>query len=305
MSEIITIKNKNYKATISTLGAEIHSLEGLSDGTQYIHDGDPSVWHNHAPILFPFVARCLDNTFIIEGKETTWTKNHGFARDLETKVIEQSESKVVFELTESEKTLDRYPYKFSLKTTYEVTEKGLDWKITVTNNDSKAFAFSTGTHAAFTAPRNTDEKGTAISDYEVVFEKQEPLTAVLCTPEGFLKADEEGTRPLTAPYGEKVNGVVPLTPQGFANGHLFLNTGSEWVGLKNKKTGKILKIGTKGFPYVMIWQNTSGDPRFVCIEPWYGIPDAENTDHIWENKAGLIELAPGASFDAIQNIVIE
>ena len=44
---------------------------------------------------------------------------------------------------------------------------------------------------------------------------------------------------------------------------------------------------------------------FICIEPWYGIPDAENTDHIWENKRGLIELAPGENFDAVQNIVIE
>jgi len=305
MSEIITIKNKNYKATVSTLGAEIHSLESVTDGTQYIHDGDAAVWHNHAPILFPFVARCLDNTFIIEGKETTWTKNHGFARDLETKVIEQTETKAVFELTESEKTLDRYPYKFSLQTTYEVTEKGLDWKITVKNNDTKAFSFSVGTHAAFTAPRNTDENGTTIEDYEVVFEKQEPLTAVLTTPDCILKTDEEGTAPLTAPYGEKVPGVVSLAAGVFGNGHLFMNTGSDWVGLKNKKTGKILKIGCKDFPYVMLWQNTSGDPRFICMEPWYGLTDAENTDHVWENKAGLIEIQPGESFDAVQNIVIE
>lgn len=304
MSELITIKNCKFKATISTFGAEIHSLESLEDGTQYIHDGNPDVWKNRAPILFPFVARCLENKFYIEGKETVWTKNHGFARELETKVILKEDTKVVFELTESELTLDRYPYKFSLQTAYEITDKGLDWKITVKNNDTKSFRFSVGTHAAFTAPRNTDEKGTGIEDYQVVFEKQEPLTAVLCTPEGYLKVDEKGNAPLTAAYGEKDKGIVPLTSAGFGNGHLFLNTGSDWVGLKNKKTGSILKIGTKGFPYVMIWQNM-GSPRFICIEPWHGIPDTENTDHIWENKLGLIDLAPNASFESVQNIVIE
>lgn len=304
MSEVVTIKNSKFKATISTFGAEIQSLERLSDGTQFIHDGNPDIWKSRAPILFPFVARCLDNKFFIEGKETIWTKNHGFVRELETKVILKEETKVIFELTESELTLNRYPYKFSLQSAYEVTEKGLDWKITVKNNDTKAFRFSVGTHAAFTAPRNTDEKGTCIEDYQVVFEKQEPLTAVMCTPEGFLKVDDKGNTPVTAPYGEKEKGIVPLTAAGFGNGHLFLNTGSDWVGLKNKKTGSILKIGTKGFPYVMIWQNM-GAPHFICIEPWYGIPDTENTDHIWENKAGLIDLAPGASFDSVQNIVIE
>ena len=43
-----------------------------------------------------------------------------------------------------------------------------------------------------------------------VYKIKEPLTAVLCTPEGYLKSDEEGTSPLTAPYGEKEKGVVPL-----------------------------------------------------------------------------------------------
>ena len=304
MSELITIENEKYKATISTFGAEIHSLESKKDGTQYIWNGDASVWKNHAPILFPFVARCLDNTFIIEGKETTWTKNHGFVRELETNVVLQEPSKVIFELTESPLTLNRFPYKFSLQSVYELTENGLNWKITVKNNDSKTFRFGVGTHAAFTAPRNTDESGTCIEDYEVVFEKKEPLTAVLCTPEGFLACDEEGTAPLTKPYGENVPGVVPLTAKGFGNGHLFTNITSDWVGLKNKKTGSILKIGTKDFPYVMIWQNM-GEPRFICIEPWYGIPDAENTDHIWENKAGLLELEAGKSFESVQNIVIE
>jgi len=301
----VTIENAKFKAEISSFGAEIQHFIKKDDGTELIWNGDKSVWGNHAPLLFPFVARCLGGYFMIEGKKCEYTKNHGFARNLDTKVIEQTETKVAFELTESEDTTYRYPYKFSLVTEYEVTEDGLNWKMTVKNKDTKPFKFGIGTHTAFTAPRNTDAAGTSISDYVVEFEKKEPLTAVICTPDGYIAVDDKGNAPLTKAYGEKENGIIPLTAAGFGNGHLFGNFTSNWVGLRNKKNGSLISIESTGFPYCMIWQNTSGDPQFVCIEPWHGLPDTENTDHIWENKIGLNEIKPGESFVSKQDIRVQ
>ena len=301
----VTIENKLFKAEISSFGAEIVHFTKKSDGTELIWNGDSSVWKNRAPLLFPFVARCLGGYFMIDGKKCEYTRNHGFARDLDTKVILQEPEKVVFELTESDDTTYRFPYKFSLQTEYELTEKGLNWKMTVKNTDSKAFYFGIGTHAAFACPRNTDEKETEISDYVVEFEKKDPLTKVIVNNDCFLVPGKDGIAPTTAAYGEKENGFVPLTSAGFGNGHLFKNENSSWVGLRNKKTGSLLKIQTKGFPYVMIWQNTAGTPQFVCIEPWHGLPDAENTDHIWEHKPGMNNLQPGATFVSEQNLSFE
>lgn len=292
----ITIKNNFYKAEISTHGAEVQSFTRLCDGKNIIWNGDESVWKNHAPILFPFVARCLGGYFMIEGKKCEYEKNHGFARDLEHKIIEQSDSKAVFELLESSETLNRFPYSFSLRTSYELTDTGLLWKITVRNTDKKTFRFGLGTHAAFSM------EGEAAENFVVEFEKKENLTSVLCTPEGYIAADKNGNAPLTKPYGEKEAGTIPVTEKGFGNGHLFTNFKSEWVGLKNLKTGDITKISTKGFPYCMIWQNTAGSPQFVCIEPWHGIPDAENTDHDWAHKIGMNELSPGEEFTCEQDI---
>lgn len=297
-----TIENDFFKAEISSMGAEIQNFIRKKDDAKIIWNGDSSVWKNHAPILFPFVARCLGGYFMIDGKKCEYSRNHGFMRDLESKMILKERDKIIFELTESEQTLFRFPYKFSLQTEYALTKDGLNWKITVKNTDSKAFKFSTGTHAAFECPLNSDSPDTKFTDYEIVFEKQEPLTSVLCTPDGYIACDKNGNIPVTKPYGEKNNGIIPLTEAGFGNGHLFTKFNSEWVGLRNKKTGATVKIQTKGFPYCMIWQNTSGPAQFVCIEPWHGIPDAENTSHIWEEKAGLIELKPAESFECTQNI---
>lgn len=299
---IVKIENNKFMAEIDSFGAEIQHLVKKSDGTELIWNGDKSVWGNHAPILFPFVARCLGNYFMIEGKKCEYTKNHGFARNLDTKVILQEPAKVAFELTESEDTTYRFPYKFSLITEYEVTEQGLNWKMTVKNTDSKAFRFGIGTHTAFASPRNTDATGTQISDYVVEFEKKTALTGVKCTPDAYIITEADGKTPATFTYGEAEKGIVPLTKEGFGNGHLFLTGDSAWVGLRNKKTGSLISIESKGFPYTMIWQNVNGDPQFVCIEPWHGLPDTENTDHIWEHKIGMNEIQPGQTFVSQQNI---
>jgi len=87
---IIKLENNNFTTEISTKGAEMQNLVRKSDGKDIIWQGDKSVWGNHAPILFPFVARCNGDYFIIDGKKCEYTRNHGFARDLEWKCTLQN-----------------------------------------------------------------------------------------------------------------------------------------------------------------------------------------------------------------------
>ena len=296
---LITLENQFFTAEFSTKGAEIQKLTRKSDGKDIIWQGDKSVWGNHAPILFPFVARCLGGHFMIEGQKCEYTRNHGFARDLEWKCVEQNADSAAFELSQSEETLYRFPYNFTIRTEYALTEKGINWKIIVKNTGEKAFKFGIGTHAAFSF------NGSPAEDFLVEFEKKEPLTSIICNPDGYLKAAPDDTVPVMQLYGESEPGFIPVTSSGFGNGHLFMNISSNWVGLRNKKDGSIIKIQTKGFPYCMIWQNTAGSPQFVCIEPWHGLPDAENTDHQWQNKIALNELLPGKEFVCEQNIWVE
>ena len=152
---------------------------------------------------------------------------------------------------------------------------------------------------------NSDLHQSKAEDFVVEFEKKEPLTAVCCTPDCYLLTEENKNTIVTKLYGEKEPGIIPVTSTGFGNGHLFTNITSNWVGLRNRIDGSIIKIQTKEFPYCMIWQNTKGSPQFVCIEPWHGLPDAENCDHIWDNKIGMNELVPGEEFVCEQNIWAE
>ena len=67
MSKIIKLSNGILNVEISTLGAEIQSVE--KSGFENIWCADPDVWNGHAPILFPVCGRLKDNKYSFDGKE--------------------------------------------------------------------------------------------------------------------------------------------------------------------------------------------------------------------------------------------
>ena len=305
----ITLKNNKYEVVLNSLGAEINSFRVLKNGTQLVFEGPTEVWKYHAPVLFPHVGRIKDGFYTYKEKKYSLV-NNGMSRDMEHKVIAQDEKSVTFELTESEETFPKFPWKFSLKTYYELKDDGLIFTTTVTNTDSSEMLFSLGSHTAFCCPRNTDAAGTTNSDYQYEFEVKEPLTTVLLNSEAQLACDEDGTAPCTNLYGEKDAGIIPINEKGFGNGHFFTKFSSNWVGLRNKKDNSLIKVNCENYPYLMVWQGGNGAEGisgngFNCIEPWYGTADAENTDHSWENKPALISLESGKSFTADQSIMLE
>ena len=305
----ITLKNNKYEVVLNSLGAEINSFRVLKNGTQLVFEGPTEVWKYHAPVLFPHVGRIKDGFYTYKEKKYSLV-NNGMSRDMEHKVIAQDEKSVTFELTESEETFPKFPWKFSLKTYYELKDDGLIFTTTVTNTDSSEMFFSLGSHTAFCCPRNTDAAGTTNSDYQYEFEVKEPLTTVLLNSEAQLACDEDGTAPCTKLYGEKDAGIIPINEKGFGNGHFFTKFSSNWVGLRNKKDNSLIKVNCENYPYLMVWQGGNGAEGisgngFNCIEPWYGTADAENTDHSWENKPALISLESGKSFTADQSIMLE
>ncbi|WP_261789671.1 aldose epimerase family protein [Treponema pectinovorum] len=305
----ITLKNANYEVVLNTHGGEINSFRSVKDGTKYVFEGPESVWKYHAPILFPHVGRIKDGFYTYNGKEYNLV-NNGMSRDMEHTVVEQTQTSATFELVQNGQTLQKFPWKFSLKTHYELKDDGLIFTTTVTNTDNSTMLFSMGSHTAFCCPRNTDPAGTTNSDYQYEFEKKEPLTTVCLNDSAQLATDEEGTAPCTKLYGEVQPGIIPIDANGFGNGHFFTKITSDWVGLRNKKDGSLIKVNTKGYPYVMVWQGGHGEEGvsgngFNCIEPWDGASDAENTDHVWEDKIGLISLESGKSYTLDQSITIE
>ena len=83
---------------------------------------------------------------------------------------------------------------------------------------------------------------------------------------------------------------------------IFKGLKSSSVSLKNKAGNYCVTLKADGAPYWGFWQKYQSN--FLCIEPWWGITDAYNTNGHFEQKEGIILLPEGKEFKASYSIII-
>jgi len=83
---------------------------------------------------------------------------------------------------------------------------------------------------------------------------------------------------------------------------IFKDLKSRAVTLNSKTNGDILTMRFKDFPYLGIWAKPHAD--YVCIEPWIGIADNQNTDQQLITKEGIRALKTGKQFEASYSVEI-
>ena len=114
-----TIKNDKLTLTVSEHGAELQSIKD-NGGEEYLWQGDPAYWGRRSPILFPIVGTVWKNKYRVSGREYELSR-HGFARDMEFKLLAKGESQVVYGLHDNAETMKAYPFQFNLAVSYKLT----------------------------------------------------------------------------------------------------------------------------------------------------------------------------------------
>lgn len=274
---VYSIKNNFIEIKVNSLGAELSSLK-TSVGTELLWQANRDIWPRHAPVLFPIVGRLKNNSFVYRDQNYSLSQ-HGFARDKEFILIEQSENNLKFELTADESTLEIYPFHFSFIISYTLKDTVLDISYQIFNPDNKELLFSIGAHPGFSTCR---ESGESLQDYYLEMEGVSALIAERLQ-DGLLSGNT---------YELALNkGVMPLSVELFVNDALvFKNNQIKSIKLKSKKSKNGVELICKDWPYFGIWTK-KGCNQFVCLEPWFGITDSINTDSVINSKEGIIQLA--------------
>lgn len=273
------ISNQFVTAKINHKGAELFSLQSNNDKKEYIWEGNPDFWGKHSPVLFPIVGTLKNNSYQINNQSYSLSR-HGFARDMTFELIAQKEDSATFSIQSSSETLKIYPFEFEFQIQYSLENKKLIITYTVINKNNSALPFSIGAHPAFDLEGNFE-------DYEIEFEKEEPLVYSL------LENDLISSK--TAILTTQDN-YINLNYELFENDALiFKNLESKSVCI-SKKQKPFLKVHFQGFPHLGIW--TKVNAPFLCIEPWYGYSDTnQSTGNLFE-KEGIQILDANKSFNA-------
>lgn len=290
---MFTLKNDLLKITIRRVGAELQKITSVKNGLEFMWDGDPNIWASYAPNLFPIVGRLKDGEYS-HGTKNYKLPKHGFARESEYFYLsDKSDNQLRFTLENSKETLLAYPFKFQYSVTYELIKNSIHITYEVKNTDDKMIHFSLGGHPAFKCPIFPDEN---YDDYSLRFDHPETApTHLLNLKSGLFNGQTQNI------FQE--SNTIHLNSHLFDNDALvFKNLKSKNVTLESKTHGEILKFNFEDFPFLGIWAKPNAD--FVCIEPWQGLADYENSSQIFIEKEGMVSLEEKDTFKVSYSIKI-
>lgn len=292
MSLTHTLENETLRISIRETGAELCGITSVQTGMDYLWDGDPAVWASYAPVLFPIVGELKESTYLYQGNQYQLPR-HGIVRNNpKVRLTDKNENTLTLTLDYDEDTLLVYPFRFRFDTIYILEQNQIIVQHRVENRGENEMYFSVGGHPAFCCPRHKHE---AYNDYYLEFERAETVSRWLITDKGLLSGRTEPVLTGTA--------VLPLTHELFNEDALvFKDLLSTSVSLKSSKSPEVVTVRYSDFPYLGIWAKPQGD--YVCIEPWLGVADSQQTDQQFETKEGLIRLASQATFVATYTIEI-
>lgn len=278
------IKNSFIKAKIKLFGAELNSLQKIDEDLEYIWQGNPKYWARHSPVLFPIVGRLKNDSYFYKNKKYSLSQ-HGFVRDKEFELIKKGEDFIEFRLKNDEETLKNYPFLFELNISYKLEKTKLIISYKVKNRSEDRLYFSIGAHPAFN-----------ISSGDFLdFEDVRTSKRYFLDDKGLIYKNQE--------VSFTKNSLI-LDEEIFKNEALVFNDKNiKSIILRDKNSNKILKVEFKDFPYLGIWSKPNLAP-FVCIEPWFGVADEENSNQNIEDKRGIQVLLKDELFSCFYSIEI-
>lgn len=285
MSELLTLENTDFKVTVSPLGAEVQSIYSKQHNFDYLwDDAGRGYWSRHAPILFPFIGRSNQDSYLLNGQTYSMTQ-HGFIRDQIFTVSESDADHAVLQFSSTAATRTNYPFDFDFVVRYALTKAGLVTTFEVANTSTTQMPFALGSHPGFNVVGD-------LSDYTLTVE----------SANGPVRLKQFGIKPAPfrdgqiKPLTTAVGAHMPLSHKLLDDGLIILaNTDLTSIKLDATSTARSIRLSLTDFPYVAIWSPENKKAPFVCIEPFAGLPDEYGQPGDLFDKLGNNILDPGDS----------
>ncbi len=280
-----TIGSDEITVVIDSLGCQPRHITSSSK-QEYLWTGDPLVWKDSAPLLFPFVGRFKDKKYLYAGKEYP-ASLHGFIARRVFTAIKQEKETLVMEYCSTEEDKETYMFPFAITVTYTIVSNTLHITYEVRNRGESEMHFGLGFHPGFTVPLS--QTGNVVfEDYYLQF--QYPTLKELLMDENCLYSGQETDRKLDK------NNRLPLRHSLFDNDALIFKDWGCSVSLQEPTGSHEIRIDTKDFPYLTLWHHPNSADPFICIEPCVSIPGRSGEIVAIAEKEDFKHLAPGGTF---------
>ena len=271
----VALAHEAARATVALSGAELRRWSVA--GRDLMWPGDPAVWPEISPILYPVVGWTRDGARV-EGRRYGLGL-HGFAR-FEPFALEASGPDFVrLRLVDSARTRAVYPFAFALSVEYRLEADALAAAIEVANPGATPAPYACGFHPGFRWPLGAAGRDGA----RIRFEKPERAEVPIIAPGGLIG---RAVRPVPLAGRD-----LPLSDALLGGDALcFLNCVSRALTFLDA-SGASITMDFPGFDHAALW--TRPPAPFLCLEAWTGYGDPEGFDGELIDKPSMRVLQPG------------
>lgn len=290
---IYEIKNDMLSVCADTAGGQLRSIRD-SEGREYLWQGDPAIWKESAPNLFPYIARMTDKSYTYKG-QTLHMEIHGFLKYSELKLVECQGDTMVMALESSGDTRNIYPFEFRVEIVYKLTGSCLDITYRVMNKGEKKMYFGIGGHPGFNVPF---AKGHEFTDYYLDFGEECAPLRVGMSEDCFVTGED-------APYLLRDGRYLDLRHDLFDDDAIILKDMPRAVTLGCAGEDKAIRVEFPGMAYLGIWHKPKMIAPYVCIEPWTSLPSRKGIVEDLETQENLISLEPGGTYENQWSIAVK
>ncbi len=253
----IVLVSGGARAEIATRGAEARSWS--VEGRELLWPGDPAIWDQISPILFPVVGWTRDGARVA-GRHYALGL-HGFAANHEFEIDARGADFARLALRDGASTRAVYPFAFRFAVEYRLSAAALDIALEVENTGDGPLPYACGLHPGFRWPFESGPREGAF----VRFEKAERPEVPVIAPGGLIGA----TRRAIPLRGNE----LALSDALFARDALcFLNLASRSLRFE-QADGAAIEMDFSGFAHAALW--TRPGAPFLCLETWTGHGDPE------------------------------
>jgi galactose mutarotase-like enzyme len=272
----VTLTHGQARATIALKGAEVRTWRVA--GRDLLWRGDPAIWADISPILYPVVGWTRDGERV--GGRNYALGLHGFARFETFRVAASEPDFVRLTLSDTEQTRTLYPFAFRLAVEYRLGNEGLAVTLEVVNPAESRAPYACGLHPGFRWPIGGSGREGAV----VRFEREERSEVPVMAPGGLISKEMKSV---------PLNGRdLPLSDALFANDAVcFLNCASRSLAFVDA-SGASITMQFPDFQHAALW--TRPGAPFICLEAWTGYSDPEGFDGDLFDKPSMRVLEPGA-----------
>jgi galactose mutarotase-like enzyme len=274
LTESVEISHGPWRAGIERRGAQLRSLK--MDGAELLWPGDPDGWKDSAPILFPVVGRLWPDALRHQGRSVPHPM-HGMVRAAAFDLVSLEPHRVVLRLDHDGNGI--FPWAFGLEIEFSLDAQGLSFQARVLNpSPEESLPFQFGWHPGFSG-----------SQFRIGWETPQELVLHEVVP-------GEGWR-----TGERREVGSSLTEIAWTE------QPTAWVtslsASRLRLDGGILPLSLAIDPPPeawVFWQRPG--QSFLCLEPWYGLPDQRGETCEFIERTGTRVLEPGETWQMTLHI---